>query len=187
MTRDCNTCARHQQGVHPKDVKFTVYGGRTTASCLTCLSPYHGTPLPYWQAKEQPVDEIKAKLQAAIDEGRKPKMILPTDAKVRKEIPLTSGVLDYFPRALAAVAFTSKVGNDQHNPGQPLHWAKHKSNDHADCIPRHLADRNALDTDGIPHRFKLAWRALADLEIWLEENPDKLDEIIGAYLQKRAA
>lgn len=101
-------------------------------------------------------------------------MLLPEDPKARKGLPITTGVLDYFPRALAAVAACSKAGNDQHNPGQPLHWDKSKSGDHADCIARHLIDRNSLDTDGIPHAVKLAWRALANLEIMIEEGKVKL-------------
>lgn len=95
-------------------------------------------------------------------------MILSEDPAVRKATPITTGVLDYFPRALAAVAQCSKAGNDQHNPGQPLHWDKTKSLDHADCIARHLIDRNTVDTDGIRHAAKLAWRALALLETMLE-------------------
>lgn len=101
-------------------------------------------------------------------------MILPDDAQARKGMPLTSGVLDYFPQALAAVAMCSKAGNDQHNPGQPLHWAKEKSGDHADCIARHLIDRKSLDTDGIPHAVKLAWRALANLQIMIDNGEVKL-------------
>lgn len=89
---------------------------------------------------------------------------LPTDAKDRKALPIATGVLDYFPKALAEVAKTSKAGNDQHNPGQPLHWDKTKSLDHADCIIRHLIDRGTIDSDGIRHSAKVAWRALALLE-----------------------
>jgi len=96
-------------------------------------------------------------------------MLLSEDASTRKGTPITTGVLDYFPRAIAAVAQCSKVGNDQHNPGQPLHWAKEKSADHADCIARHLIDRHTVDTDGVRHATKLAWRALALLETALEE------------------
>lgn len=95
-------------------------------------------------------------------------MLLSEDPAIRKSTPITTGVLDYFPRALAAVAQCSKAGNDQHNPGQPLHWAKEKSTDHADCIARHLIDRKTVDTDGIRHAAKLAWRALALLETLLE-------------------
>jgi len=89
---------------------------------------------------------------------------LTTDSAARKRIPLASGVLDYFPRALAAVAEVSLVGNDKHNPGQPLHWAKHKSMDQADCIARHLIERGGMDENGVRHSAQLAWRALALLE-----------------------
>ncbi len=95
-------------------------------------------------------------------------MMLPTDAQARKDTPITTGVLDYFPRALAAIARVSKAGNDQHNPGQPLHWAREKSTDHADCIARHLLERGTVDNDGQRHSAKLAWRALALLETELE-------------------
>ena len=93
---------------------------------------------------------------------------LPTDAAARKAIPLTTGVLDYFPDALVEVARVSKVGNDQHNPGQPLHWDRSKSTDHADCITRHLLERGTVDTDGMRHSAKLAWRSLALLQTELE-------------------
>lgn len=93
---------------------------------------------------------------------------LPTEAAERKATPIATGVLDYFPRALAEIARVSKAGNDQHNPGQPLHWDKTKSLDHADCIVRHLLDRGTIDTDGQRHSAKVAWRALALLETELE-------------------
>lgn len=86
------------------------------------------------------------------------------NAQQRKALPLTSGVLDYFPDALLEVAHCSKVGNDQHNPGQPLHWAKEKSTDEADALARHLLDRGTMDTDGVRHSAKVAWRALALLQ-----------------------
>lgn len=101
--------------------------------------------------------------------SNEPKMVLPADSKERKNIPLTTGCLDYFPAALAAVAELSKKGNDKHNPGEPLHHARGKSTDHADCILRHLADRGTVDPeDGIRHSVKVAWRALALLQEELE-------------------
>jgi hypothetical protein len=99
-------------------------------------------------------------------EGRERRMI--EDAKKRKLIPLASGVLDYFPLALCAVAECSQKGNDQHNPGQPLHWAREKSGDHRDALMRHLIDKDKMDTDGVLHAAKCAWRALAYLEELLE-------------------
>jgi len=95
-------------------------------------------------------------------------MSLPTDSKARKSTPITTGVLDYFPDAIAEVARVSKVGNDQHNPGEPLHWAREKSTDHADCIARHLLERGKVDSDGQRHSAKLAWRALALLQTEIE-------------------
>lgn len=103
-----------------------------------------------------------------INEVRKMTGTLPTDSKARKEIPVCTGVLDYFPDAIAEVARVSKQGNDQHNPGEPLHWAREKSTDHADCIARHLLERGTRDTDGMRHSAKLAWRALALLQVELE-------------------
>lgn len=94
------------------------------------------------------------------------------DPAARKAAPMARGLLDYFPNALALVAHVSKVGNDQHNPGQPMHWAFEKSSDEADCILRHLAQRGTLDTDGLRHSGKVAWRALALLEReLLEQDP----------------
>jgi hypothetical protein len=91
-------------------------------------------------------------------------MTLPKDAQERKALPICSGVLDYFPDALAEVAHCSKVGNDQHNPGEPLHWAKEKSTDEADALVRHLIQRGSFDSDGVRHSAKVAWRALALLQ-----------------------
>ena len=96
-------------------------------------------------------------------------MPLPADDKRRKDFPICRGVLDYFPDAMIEVAEVSRIGNDQHNPGQPLHWAREKSMDHADCIARHLIERGTLDVDGARHSAKLAWRALALLQIEIEE------------------
>lgn len=94
---------------------------------------------------------------------------LPIDSKERKAIPLATGVLDYFPAALAEIAKISVQGNEQHNPGESLHWARSKSTDQADAIVRHLMERGTLDVDGMRHSAKMAWRALALLQLELEE------------------
>lgn len=98
---------------------------------------------------------------------------LPTDAKARKEIPMATGLVDYFPDALAAIARVSYLGNKQHNGDAPLHWSRHKSTDHADCIMRHLTQRGTKDDDGQLHEAKLAWRALALLQLACEKEQDK--------------
>lgn len=94
---------------------------------------------------------------------------LPTDKELRKRMPIGTGVLDYFPDALAAVAYVSYVGNQQHNPGQPLHWARGKSTDQEDCIVRHFMERETFDDDKCRHSAKLVWRALANLQLEIEE------------------
>lgn len=98
--------------------------------------------------------------------------MLPTDAKARKNTPIFSGVLRYFPDALAAVAELSRIGNEQHNPGQPLHWDRSKSTDECDALVRHLLDAGTVDVDGVRHSTKVAWRALANLQKELEAIAD---------------
>jgi hypothetical protein len=94
---------------------------------------------------------------------------LPTDPAERKATPVCTGVLDYFPDALAEVAKASYAGNQQHHPDKPLHWDMSKSTDEADSLVRHLLQRGTLDTDGIRHTAKVAWRALALLQRELME------------------
>lgn len=98
-----------------------------------------------------------------------PASALPTDDAARKAIPIVTGCYDYFPAALVAVALVSKAGNDQHNPGQPMHHARGKSMDHANCAGRHLQERGTIDTDGHRHTAKAAWRILALLQQELED------------------
>ena len=95
-------------------------------------------------------------------------MTLPTDADDRKQRPITTGCLDYFPDALAEVAHASWVGNEQHHKGSPLHWDKSKSTDEADSLVRHLIQRGTYDSDGVRHTAKVAWRALALLQREIE-------------------
>lgn len=105
-------------------------------------------------------------------------LTLPTDSEARKGFPLFSGCLRYFAAALAGVARTSKIGNDKHNPGEPMHHARSKSMDHGDCIIRHLMDLEDMlaanmrasekgqevpfkDQQVLDEAGSLCWRALA--------------------------
>ena len=90
--------------------------------------------------------------------------LLPTDAKERKGLPIGTGVLDYFPLALAEVSKASLDGNRQHLSGQPLHWDRSKSSDDEDALIRHYIDRFEVDEHGIAECGRLAWRALAVAE-----------------------
>lgn len=99
---------------------------------------------------------------------------LPTDPAERKKYPIATGVLDYFPDALVAVAHVSYRGNEQHNPGQPLHWARGKSMDQDDTLLRHMLERGKFDTDGQRHSAKIAWRALAMLQLEIEADQQQV-------------
>lgn len=92
------------------------------------------------------------------------------DAQERKDTPVFSGVLNYFPDALMEVAKCSKAGQMQHNPDKPLHWDRSKSGDELDALTRHLLDAGKIDTDGQRHSAKVAWRALANLQKEIEND-----------------
>ncbi len=87
--------------------------------------------------------------------------LLPEDSAARKTYPVFSGLVQYFPAALAAVAHHSYIGNAKHNPGQPLHHDRAKSSDEADALLRHLMEGDYVGT---------AWRALSLLQKHLESN-----------------
>lgn len=88
--------------------------------------------------------------------------------EIRKRTPIYSGVLKYFPDAIAEVAQCSLIGNEQHNPGEPMHWDRSKSGDEHDALTRHIMEAGTLDDDGIRHSTKAAWRALAALQKEIE-------------------
>jgi len=95
--------------------------------------------------------------------------ILETSSAERKSYPMASGLLDYFPDALAEVAKVSYQGNQKHNRDAPIHHSRGKSTDHADCIMRHLAGRGGFDGK-VRESAALAWRALALLQEELERD-----------------
>jgi len=94
-------------------------------------------------------------------------------ADERKATPIYSGVLMYFPDAIRDVARLSFIANEQHNPGTKMHWDRSKSGDELDAAARHMLEAGTIDTDGMRHSTKLAWRALANLqkEIELTKQP----------------
>ena len=88
----------------------------------------------------------------------------------RKQYPMSGGLVDYFPDALAIISHVSWTGNEKHNPGQPLHHSRWISADHADCVMRHHSTRGN-DEHGIPfmHMAEEGWRVLAMIQEAMEE------------------
>lgn len=101
--------------------------------------------------------------------------VLSTDAEERKNTPLFAGCLNYFPLALAALARHSARGNAKHNPGEPLNWARGKSDDHVECIARHLIDIETYnETLGeYEDAVALLWRAAAKVQLLEEKRLNK--------------
>jgi len=95
------------------------------------------------------------------------------DAKERKNTPVFSGFIKYFPDAMAEVAHLSWVTNEQHNPGEPMRWDRSKSKDEHDALVRHLIEAGTRDTDGMRHSAKVAWRAMAALQKEIEAEAKK--------------
>lgn len=85
---------------------------------------------------------------------------LSKDAQERKAIPVYTGFVSYFPRAIAEVSKISLVGGIQHGQtAETLHWERAKSGDELDAMMRHIIDKDWA---------QVAWRAMANLEKHLE-------------------
>lgn len=98
-------------------------------------------------------------------------MPLPLDYAARKMWQLWTYLTEYFPDAFLAEVEVAVKGNQQHNPGEPLHWAREKSKDHYNTAMRHMWDHKfsgPLDTDGCYHLAKARWRLGAALQECIE-------------------
>ena len=92
------------------------------------------------------------------------KFKLPIDAQTRKTIPAYTGFVKYFPRAIAEVSRISMIGGIQHGQTpETLHWDRAKSGDELDATMRHIIDEDWA---------QVAWRAMANLEKYLEREED---------------
>lgn len=163
------------------DLPFTCHSSGLACSCTTSPSKGGGcgakdNPLNYvghlFEVGKKQVpydpDAAPAEPQYAGETGRP--LSLPDDDAVRGDYPMFDGLVAYFPNALAEVSKVSKIGNDQHNPGQPMHWRRNTSMDHENKIMRHLVDAGTRDGRGVRHTARLAWRALAMLQEELERD-----------------
>lgn len=84
----------------------------------------------------------------------------------RKNMPLHTVLAYYFPDAFMALARHSLKANDKHNPGEPMHWAREKSEDHLECAARHLLTPDEIDPEtGEIELVAAFWRLGAALQL----------------------
>lgn len=105
-------------------------------------------------------------------------MKLPTDDKARKRLEMWTYLMEYFPDAFLAEVEVAVAGNEQHNPGQRLHWAREKSTDQMNTAFRHLFDHGSgvkKDVDGKWHLAKAIWRLKAQLQLEIEAERAAID------------
>lgn len=98
-------------------------------------------------------------------------MKIPTDDAARKRLQFWTYLMEYFPDAFMAEVEVAVAGNEQHNRGQPLHWAREKSKDQMNTAFRHMLDYGSgvkKDTDGQWHLAKAIWRLKAQLQLDIE-------------------
>jgi hypothetical protein len=133
----------------------------------------YSRPNPFVEGRG--MQQAQAQTQAAQPLARPAKVSsdipLPDGNVERKRIPIWTHLIEYFPDAFLAVVDVSVKGNDQHNPGEPLHWAREKSTDQMNTAMRHMWDHGrgqVLDTDGAYHLAKAIWRLSAELQMTIE-------------------
>jgi hypothetical protein len=119
-------------------------------------------------------------------------MTLPTDYAERKKFQMWTYLTEYFPDSLEAEVQVAVVGNEQHNKGEPMHWARSKSADQMNTAFRHMWDHKTVgpkDTDGCYHLAKAIWRLKAELQLTIErEREDAADYAqYGMYNAESAA
>ena len=118
---------------------------------------------------------------------KKSLVIYQLTVKKEKGFLFILGVIKYFPDALAELAKVSLIGNDQHHPDKPLHWDRSKSTDELDALARHLVEAGKIDTDGVRHSAKVAWRAMANLQKELENSNERDEQwYIDQYNRNRS-
>lgn len=124
-------------------------------------------------------------------------MPLPKDNALRKALPLFTFLTEYFPDAILELVKVSVAGNMQHNPGEPMHWARGKSMDQLNTAMRHVWDHATIgvydDEPPLPpeilaaiggesplHLAKAAWRLLAQIQLMCEERA-RVQEVVELF------
>ena len=129
--------------------------------------------------------------------------MLPKDYQARKALPMYDFLTGYFPDAIVEIVKVAVAGNVQHNPGEPLHWAREKSTDQMNTAMRHIFDHGmgnvydqeppeilaAIGGESTMHLAKAAWRLMAQIQLICEarqqgSNPVPVAAVPGAPAQQ---
>lgn len=119
--------------------------------------------------------------------------VLPHNDKERKNLPIFKLICNYFPKALREVTRVAVANNVRYNPDRKpsdINWARGKSTDQFGSLFRHIleAEVDGLVFEELPPEVQAAcgegfervyvlaeaaWRALAALELQIEEQEAK--------------
>lgn len=137
--------------------------------------------------------------------------VLPRDDKERKNLPLFKMICGYFPKALREVTRVCVANNVRYNPDRTpndINWARGKSTDQLGSLFRHILEArvDGLVFEDLPPEVQAAcgpgfervyvlaeaaWRALAALELQIEEQEAQVDlrkpDYLGRTIQSTTA
>lgn len=102
----------------------------------------------------------------------------------RKQTPLYSGLIKYFPDALCEVARVSYIGSKQHHPEEEIHWDRDKSKDDLDALMRHLMENGMHDIDGVEEQVKQELSETPATEP-IAHNPEVVEKFKVKFSQNR--
>jgi hypothetical protein len=134
--------------------------GEVRPPCLECQQK--GTTCPNSPTRSRPPATRRARTAPRRCRRARRRVLAPPEKVFRWR-----AAARLFPRRARGGRRGLVLGNEKHNPGEPMHHARGKSMDHADCIMRHLVGRGGFDGD-TRESAALAWRALALLQEELE-------------------
>jgi hypothetical protein len=89
--------------------------------------------------------------------------------------PIARGFLNYFPRAIEAVATVSQAGYEKYKKWAGWRDVENAEVRYRDALARHLLSDDVYDNapggTGCMHLAQVAWNALALLDLYLEKHP----------------
>jgi hypothetical protein len=94
------------------------------------------------------------------------------------KLPLDIVFTIQFPKALNAISKATMFGHNKYLESDQDYLnfknVEGGSQTYADALQRHSVNKGSIDEgSGLPHIFHKAWNALAELELWIEENLNK--------------